>query len=151
MGRMKLWASLYGMIWLVFVQIWLGYTPIAPPVPLYLHIVLGIGVLALAAYNFVELRKSTCPGRIKRIARATLALALLMAVLGVLLYLNVGANWNIAWGISIGSGIHFLHFVNAMAILSQASAVAVVYDVWEEKEFLNSTAPGEIPPPAGPK
>jgi len=147
---MRLWVALYAMIWLVFVEMWLAFTPLAPPVPLYLHIALGVLIVALAYSNFSTLRGSTVLGRIKRTARATFALCLLMSVLGVALYFHVGATWQIVGGITIEGGLRFLHFVNAVAILSQVSATAVVYDVWEEKEFLKDTAPGEIPPPPRP-
>lgn len=147
---MKLWVALYSMIWLVLLQIWLGFTPIAPPVPLYVHIALGVLIVALAYSNFVALRDSRTVGRIKRTARATFALSLLIAVLGVAIYFNIGSSWIVVWGISIWSGFRFLHFVTAIAILAQVSATAVVYDVWEEKEFLHETAPGEIPPPPSP-
>ena len=148
---MRLWATLYLMIWLVFLEIWLAYTPIAPPVPLYLHIVLGVTILGLAYVNFAALRQSTVLGRVKRTARATFALAILMAVLGVAIYFQVGGGWSVVGSITFLSGLRFLHFVNAIAILSQVSATAVVYDVWEEKEFLTGTAPGEIPAPTLPK
>ncbi len=147
---MKLWASLYGMIWLVLLELWLGFTPIAPPVPLYVHILLGVLIVGLAYRNFVALRGSRTVGRIKRTARATFALSLLMAVLGVAIYFHIGSSWNVGWGVSVGSGLRFLHFVSAMAIFAQVSATAVVYDVWEEKEFLRETAPDEIPPPPSP-
>ncbi len=147
---MRLWAKLYALIWVVLLEVWLGFTPIAPPVPVYVHIALGVLIVGLAYSNFVALRDSRTVGRLKRTARATFALSLLMAVLGVAIYFNVGSSWIVAWGLSIGSGIRFLHFVNAMAILSQTSATAVVYDVWEEKEFLKETGPGEIPPPPSP-
>jgi len=147
---MKLWVALYAMIWLVFVELWLAFTPLAHPVPLYLHVALGVLIVALAYSNLSALRASTVPGRVKRTARATFALCLLMAVLGAALYFHVGANWQIVGGITFEGGLRFLHFVNAVAILSQASATAVVYDVWEEKEFLQATAPGEIPPPGRP-
>ena len=147
---MELWATLYATIWLVFLEIWLGFTPIAPPVPLYLHVVLGVAIVALAARNFVGLRATRTVGRIKRTARATLALSVLMAVLGGAIYLDLGSSWIVVGGLSITDGLRFLHFVNAMAILSQVSATAVVYDVWEEKEFEKGSAPGEIPPPPSP-
>jgi len=141
----RLWVALYAMIWLVVLEIWLAFTPLVPPVPLYLHMALGVGILALAFSNFSALRASTVPARVKRTARATFALCLLMAVLGAAIYLRVGSSWQIVGGITLLGGIRFLHFLNAMAILSQASATAVVYDVWEEKEFLEVTTPGEIP------
>lgn len=148
---MRLWATLYLMIWLVFLEIWLAFTPLAPPVPLYVHIVLGVIILGLAYTNFVALRKTTVLGRIKRTARVTFALAILMALLGVAIYFDVGGGWTVVGSITVLSGLQFLHFVNAIAILSQVSATAVVYDVWEEKEFLTETAPGEIPAPKLPK
>lgn len=147
---MKLWASLYGMIWLSFVQIWLAYTPLVPPVPLYLHVVLGIALVLLAYRNFVALRAASTVGRIKRTARATFALTLLLAALGGAIYLHLGANVVLAAGISLEGGLRFLHFVNAMAVFAQVCATAVVYDVWEEQEFLRPSAPGEIPPPPAP-
>lgn len=147
---MKLWARLYGMIWLVFIEIWLGLTPIAPPVPTYLHILLGVAIVGLAYANFRALRAARVLGRIKRTARATFALTILMAVLGVAIYVGFGASWVVAWGLSVEDGFRFLHFVNAIAILAQASATAVVFDVWEEREFLHEAAPGEIPPPPRP-
>lgn len=147
---MKLWVSLYGLIWLVFVEIWLGYTPLAPPVPLYLHIALGVVILGVAWRNYVALRDTTTVGRIKRTAKATVSLSVLMALLGVLIYFGIGDSLVVAWGISVGSGLRFLHFVNAIAILSQVSATAVVYDVWEEKEFATPAPPGEVPAPPVP-
>jgi len=40
------------------------------------------------------------------------------------------------------------------AIITQAAAVAIAYDMWEDKEFMKETAPGEVPDmptPATPK
>jgi len=144
---MRLWVALYAMIWLVLLQIWLGYTPLAPPVPQYAHVVLGVALVGLAYLNFGALRRSTAPGRVKRTARATLALCLFMIPLGVALFFHVGASWVVAWGVTFEGGVRFLHFVVALAIFSQVSATAVVYDVWEEREFVHPTTPGEIPPP----
>jgi hypothetical protein len=142
---MKLWVTLYGMIWLVFLELWLGYTPIAPPVPLYLHIVLGVAIVVLAYRNASALRASRTVGRIKRTANATFSLSVLMALLGVAIYFHLGSTVVVVSGITIDSGIRFLHFVNAMAIFSQVSATAVVYDVWEEKEFERPSEPGVVP------
>ena len=147
---MRLWVRLYGMIWLAFVQIWLAYTPLAPPIPVYLHVVLGVALVVLAYRNFVTLRAASTVGRIKRTARATFALTLLLAVLGGALYLHVGSNVVVLAGITLEGGLRFLHFVNAMAVFAQVCATAVVYDVWEEQEFLRPSAPGEIPPPPAP-
>lgn len=142
---MKLWASLYGMIWLVFIEIWLGFTPIVPPVPLYVHIVLGVLIVGLAYNNYTKLRNARTVGRIKRTARATFGLSLLMAILGAGIYFHVGGNIGVVSGVTVESGLRFLHFVNAMAVFAQVAATAVVYDVWEEKEFERVSEPGEIP------
>ena len=148
---MKLWSALYLMIWLVFLEIWLAFTPIAPPVPYYLHIFLGIAIIGLAYRNYSTLRETRAPGRVKRIAQATFNLSLLMAVLGFLLYLGVGSAWPLFAGISVEGVVRFIHFINAMAIITQASAAAIAYDMWEDREFLRDTQPGEVPaaPPPG--
>ena len=41
--------------------------------------------------------------------------------------------------------ILFLHVVIGFAIITQAAAVAIAYDMWEDKEFVKETAPGEVP------
>ncbi|MCI4369511.1 MAG: hypothetical protein L3K09_08125 [Thermoplasmata archaeon] len=147
---MKLWAALYAMIWIVFLEFWLALTPIAPPVPLYLHALLGFLIVVVAYRNFALLRMTTVPGRVKRIAKATFQLSILMAILGPLVYFDVGGNLTVAFGITVNGGLRFLHFVNAVAILTQASATAIAYDMWEEREFLSETRPGEVPPAVRP-
>ena len=142
----KLWSALYGMVWLSFLQIWLAYTPIAPPVPYYVHIVLGFGVVGLAYRNSDALRATTVPGRVKRIAGATFGLSVVMALLGIAIAVGLGGTIVLGAGIT-GLGIlRFFHFVNAMAILTQASAAAIAFDMWEDREFLQETRPGEVPP-----
>ena len=148
---MRLWGALYGLIWLVFLEFWLALTPIAPPDPYYLHAALVVGIVALAYRNSEALRSTTAPARIKRVSRATFALTLLMGLLGALLFLHVGYSWTIAFGITVWGAINFFHFVNAVAILTQSSAVAIAFDMWEEKEYLLETQPGEVPAPASPQ
>jgi hypothetical protein len=140
-----LWSQLYLLTWLAFIEIWLGFTPIAPPVPEYVHIALGVVLIGLAYRNSVALRASEAPGRIKRTSIATFRLTILMALLGGLLYLRVGAAWPILPGISVLGALTFLHFVNAMAILAQAAAVGIAYDMWEDREFEQRSRPGEVP------
>jgi hypothetical protein len=142
---MKLWAALYGMIWLVFLEIWLAFTPIAPPLPYYVHLPVGFAVVGLAYRNYTGLRATEAPGRIKRISRATFNLSLLMIPLGLFLYSGIGASGPVLLGITVAGGVTFLHFVNAVAILTQAAAVAIAYDMWEDREFLRTTVPGEVP------
>jgi len=145
---MKLWAILYAAIWIVFLEFLFGSWPDPPAVVPYFHLVLGLGVVLLTYYCFRLLRETRVPGRVKRIARASFALSILMAFLGFLLWFNVGAGWNIpVVNLTVYRGILFLHIVNAIAILTQLAAVAIAYDMWEDHEFEKETGPGEVPPP----
>ncbi len=38
------------------------------------------------------------------------------------------------------------HAVNALAIITQAAAAAIAYDMWEDHEFEKESLPGVIPP-----
>ncbi len=147
---MRLWVSLYLLIWVGFLAFPLGTLPEPGPVLPYLHALVGLAVLLLAYQNARRLRATTVPGRVKRIARATFQLSILMAVLGVLLWLNVGAGLPLLWGRSVWDLLVFLHLANAVAIVTQAAAVAIAYDMWEDREFLEETRPGEVPDPERP-
>ena len=147
---MKLWASLYLMTWLVFVAFWLALTPVAPPVPKYLHAVLGAGIVALGYANYLAIRATTAPGRIKRTVRATFAFSVAIAPLGVLQFFGVGASLVLFGGITVEGAVGFFHFVGAGAIFAQAAAAGIAYDMWEDREFERSTAPGVIPPMPAP-
>ena len=57
---MKLWMSLYAMIWIVLIEFLLAMTPQAPDGLLYAHIVLGLGIIGLAYYNF-DGGRPACP------------------------------------------------------------------------------------------
>jgi len=140
------WAVLYGTIWLITLEIWLAFTPVAPPVPYYVHIALGFALIAIAATNYVGLRSTTVPARIKRVARATAYLTVLMAALGAVLAFGWGGSGPTILGIAPAGVVRFLHLLNALAILGQACAVAMAYDMWEEREFERPTVPGEVPP-----
>ncbi len=147
---MKLWGALYGTIWLLFLAIWLSLTPIGGEVPVYLHIVLGVAIVAVTYLNAERLRDTRVPGRVKRISRSTFQLSLVIAALGVLLYLHVGETWALFAGTTILGLLTFLHFVVAMAMITQSAATAIAYDMWEDREFERETAPGEVPPPPSP-
>jgi hypothetical protein len=142
---MKLWASLYALTWLLFVDLWLGFTPLARPVTTYVHVALGIVIVLLAYSNAARLRQTRVPARVKRIARATFALSLFMGLLGVLIFYGVGSNWPVVYGITVLSGLLFLHFVNAVAMITQSAAAGLAYDMWEDREFERETRPGEVP------
>jgi len=142
---MRLWASLYGAIWVVFLEFLLAMAPQGRPWSLYAHFALGFAIVAIAYYNFDAVRGTTVPGRVRRIASATFYLSILMAVLGVPLVFNVGAAWPIVPGVSVWNLILLLHVANAFAVITQMAATAIAYDMWEEKEFLQETRPGEVP------
>lgn len=143
--RTKLWMALYGMIWIVFFEFLLAMTPNAPAALEYVHVALGFVIVGLAYYDFTGLRQTAVPARVKRIANSTLQLSIVMGVLGLLLFFNVGATWTILFGVTVWGLILFIHVVNAFAIITQAAAVAIAYDMWEDKEFAKETAPGELP------
>ncbi|MGP8072382.1 MAG: hypothetical protein ACLPZM_04540 [Thermoplasmata archaeon] len=142
---MRLWAALYGAIWVVFLEFLLAMVHQGHPWVLYGHYLLGFLIVGLAYYNYRELRRTTVPGRIKRIVFATLSMAVLMAVLGPLLVFNVGAAWSVFAGVTMWNLILLVHVTTAFGIITQMAAVAIAYDMWEDKEFLEETRPGEIP------
>ncbi|HTP56014.1 MAG TPA: hypothetical protein VML53_05035 [Thermoplasmata archaeon] len=147
---MKTWAGLYAMVWLVAIELLVAVDPRPPSYWIYVHAPLGLLIVLLATVNFLAVRASAAPGRIKRTVRATLALSILMGLLGILLWANVGAGVVVALGYTGWDLLHVLHVLNALAILAQAAAAASAFDMWEEKEFERSTAPGRIPPPPSP-
>jgi hypothetical protein len=147
---MKLWGGLYGMVWLVFLELLVAIDPRPPSWSIFVHAPLGLVIIVLAYSNYSAARGSPAPGRIKRTVRATFALSLVMAVLGVLLWTGLGTGWSILFGYSFWDVLHILHVVNALAIFAQAAAAATAYDMWEEKEFEQPTPPGVIPPAPSP-
>jgi hypothetical protein len=143
---MRLWAALYAMVWVVFLEFLLAMKPSPGPLFLDLHFALGLVIVALAYSNMRALRETVVPGRLKRITIATFDIALAMVVLGLLVWFNVGAGWSLAFGVTVWQFFLFLHVVNALAVITQSAAVALAYDMWEEKEFAQQTRPGEVPP-----
>ncbi|MCZ7398295.1 MAG: hypothetical protein O8C62_01210 [Candidatus Methanoperedens sp.] len=142
---MKLWMSLYTMIWVVFIEFLLAMTPGTSIVIQYLHIALGLVIIGLASYNFNGVRWTSVPGRVKRIAKTTFILSIAIGVLGLPLYFGAGAASSILFGITLGGLILFFHVVVGFAIITQAAAVAIAYDMWEDKEFAKETASGDVP------
>ena len=143
---MKLWAALYVAIWVVFLDFLLAMIPQGHPLLTYLHAGLGFVIVGVTYYNFVGLKATTVPGRVKRIAWASFYLSVLVVILGLLLLFNVGASWTLFDGITVWNGIIFVHVVTAFAVITQMAATAIAYDMWEEKEFAQETRPGEVPP-----
>jgi len=137
---MRLWMALYAMIWIAFLEFLLAMTPAADPtVLLYGHGALGVAIVGIAFYNFNGLRQTRVPGRVKRIAKSTLQLSVLMGVLGALLFADVGTDWIIP-GINLS-----VYALNAFAVITQSAAVAIAHDMWEDREFEKETEPGAIP------
>ena len=144
---MKLWMSLYTMIWIVLIEFLLVMTPGASTVLIYLHAILGAAIVGLAFYNFSGIRKTRVPGRVKRIAQVSFNFSILVAVLGALLFFEASKEWVIPLiNVSFYGIILFLHVVNSFAIITQAAAIAIAYDMWDDKEFLKETEPGIVPP-----
>ena len=147
-GIIRRWAALYGIIWVVLLEFLLALLPNAGPIVMDLHAALGLLIIVFAYVNFRGLRATPVPGRVKRIARSTFQLSILMAILGLLLWVDLGSTWTIALGLTLWDLILFLHVINSLAIITQAAAVAIAHDMWEDREFVKETRPGEVPPPA---
>jgi hypothetical protein len=144
---MKVWAGLYGLVWLVFLELLVAIDPKPPAGLIFVHVALGLLIVLLAAVNYRGVRQSEAPGRIKRTVRATFALSMVMVGLGLLLWANTGAGSELLLGYSLWDLLNILHVVNALAIFAQAAAAASAFDMWEEKEFAQPSRPNEIPPP----
>ncbi len=130
---MKLWASLYAMVWLAFLEFILVWAPVSGfMLLLYVHVILGVVIFAIAYSNASKLGKTQCPARIRRIVKATVALAAFEGVLGILLYVSKTSSLPDL----VTSAMGFLHIGTALAIVTQAASTATAYDMWEEKEFV---------------
>lgn len=148
----KLWQALFAMIWIAFVEFLMvmsthvtNFEPIATPL-VYVHAALGFAMILLAFNNYSGVRNTTIAGRVKRTAQATFQLSILMAVLGVILLFKSSLTWEVPLvNLSLFYVLVFVHVVNAFAIITQAAAVAIAYDMWEDKEFNEETKLGEIP------
>lgn len=149
---MRLWQTLFAMIWISFMEFLLAMsthvfeTGILPTVLTWLHVALGLGMIALAYNNFVGVRTTKIAGRVKRTAQSSFQLSILMAILGVILLFKDSLTWSIPLvNISLFYAILFVHVVNAFAIITQSAAVAIAYDMWEDKEFDQVSEPGVVP------
>ena len=130
---MKLWSAMYGIIWLAFLEILLVLSvPLGYSINASIHILIAVGLSALAIYIYRGVRSTSCPDRIKRITKITWSLCIFQAVLGVALVLGTA----LSWGGTYSGVIGFLHVGTALAIITQTSSSATAYDMWEEKEFL---------------
>ena len=144
---MKLWMVLYGMVWVALIEFLLVMTPGGSSILIYLHIVIGIAIIGLAFYNFSGIRNTCVIGRVKRIAQASYNLSVTAGVSGVLIFLDIGKTTVVpVINVSIYGLILFFHVICAFAIITQAAAIAIAHDMWEDKEFEKETKPGVLPP-----
>jgi hypothetical protein len=125
-NALKLWASLYLLIWLAFAQFLVTALSAVPGV-IYLHFVVGLAVLVLAIVNYRGLGTTSAPDRVKRISKVIPGMAAFDGLLGIPLYLFREGTTH--WATNL------LHLIVAIAIIAQASSAATAYDMWEEKEF----------------
>jgi hypothetical protein len=66
---------------------------------------------------------------------------------GVLIFFDIGKTPVITViNVSIYGLILFFHVICAFAIITQAAAIAIGHDMWEDKEFEKETEPGVVPP-----
>ena len=144
---MKLWASLYAMIWITLIEFLLVMILRGSSVLIYLHIVLGIAIVGLAFYNFSGIRNTRIASRVKRISQTSFNISIAVTVLGVPLFFDVGRELVIPLiNVSIYNIILFFHVISAFAIITQAAAIAIAHDMWENHEFTEETEPGSVPP-----
>jgi cytochrome b561 len=136
---------MYALIWVAFIEILIVLFPVIGTWPTYdLHLVVGVVVLGLAYRILVQVSATSCPGRIKRIAKATFGFAVFQALLGAALYGLLSVNV----GGTVVDFINFLHVAVALAIITQASSSATAFDMWEEKEFMPVPESGATLPSA---
>ncbi len=147
---MRLWGALYLLTWVVVLEFILGLVPLDRNLLDYLHLALGFLIIALTYSNYRALRGTTVMGRIKRTSRASYQLSYVVGATGLLMFFGIGSGWTLLFGISLFGAFIFVHLVLALAIVTQAAAVAIGYDMWEEKEFAAETVAGEVPAPPVP-
>lgn len=144
---MKLWMALYAMVWIALIEFLLVMTPGASSVIIYLHIVIGVFIIGLAFSNFSGIRKTRVMGRVKRIAQASYNISVTAGISGVLIFFDIGKTPVIpVINVSIYGLILFFHVICAYAIITQAAAIAIAHDMWEDKEFEKETEAGVVPP-----
>lgn len=144
---MKLWQSLYLMIWLAALEILLILSPlnfISWQVRVVLHLLLGGGMFGLAIFNVNMLQRSQAPERLKRISKATLGFTVVAGAAGLFFFVIDYFELGFLYWITV-----LVHAVAAITIIAQASSTATGYDMWEEGE-LGGPAPQQPAAPTMP-
>jgi hypothetical protein len=129
---MKLWQSLYNVIWLNLLVLLVALLEVIPH-RAHIHAVLGLLVVALAFRNKAALAKTAAPARVKRISAAMASISVAVVATGVLLAIPQLAFLDLLWRI--------LHLFTVVAIVTQAASIATGYDMWEEKEIGDGSPP----------
>jgi hypothetical protein len=93
----------------------------------YVHGILGILIVLLAFFNRKTIASTTCPPRIKRIAKASVSMSVAAALSGIAL-----ASPLDPLALTIFKAIHI---TVAMALFAQSASVATSFDMWGTKEF----------------
>lgn len=152
---MELYQRLYRMVWIALAEFLVVMTVAAfPATRLYLtpiHVVIGAVMIWFAYGNFSLLLASKVPGRVKRISKSTLQMTIAAAAIGALMGIFLLANLKDTLalpviGVTVYNVLQFFHAIVAFAIITQAAAAAIGYDMWEEREWEKETQPGEVPP-----
>ncbi|MDX1610950.1 MAG: hypothetical protein R3185_01190 [Candidatus Thermoplasmatota archaeon] len=143
----SIWKRLYGLTWLVVVEFLLALAPGGGQTRAWIHAGLGVAIAALAWWSYRGLKATAVPGRVKRTSMATVGHVFVAGGLGVLVFQGVGADVGLFGGYTLYHALLFVHIFLAVAILAQAAATGIGYDMWQEKEFEQPSQPGEIPPP----
>jgi hypothetical protein len=134
---MRLWNRLYNTVWLSFFSCvllprWMGFH-----VGVTVHVLLGLILLIVTVTNARSLAALPVPARLKRISKVTAGFAVFQLILGF----AMGAFSHLAPNLTVAiKVIYGVHIVCALAILAQTSSVATAYDMWEEKEFTNTSS-----------
>ncbi len=144
---MKTYQGLYGIIWLMLLDMLIESKGINFPYVAYVHMLLGAATLAMAFYNYSNVVKTAVPDRTKRITKTYASFAVVQGVLGVIIYIVDTASLDDTLGICQLGIARSLHFVVALAMITQAAAAAISFDMWEDKEFLKESTPGAPPAP----
>ncbi len=127
---------MYLLVWIAFLQIIIIIFPVLGLTPTYyLHTFVGLIVVGVAMASYFLVRKTACPDRIKRISKTTAILAVIQGILGIVLLAGIMLHF----GTVFREIILFIHVVNALAIITQASSSATAFDMWEQKEFPQSS------------
>ena len=144
---MPLWQRLYNMIWLLMFGFLIVPHLFPSKIILGLHVLLGIGALALAHANARALAAEPVPARLKRISKTTANLAVAQVVIGLIFGVLRLAPLHLPSFLATIAAV--IHVMVALAMITQAASVATAYDMRDEQELIDG--PRKDAPPPGAK